>query len=68
MAQNMANADRLIRSLIVAPLALIAAYLLGWTSAAGIVLIVVAALMLGTGIVGWCPIYALLGRCPLRAR
>lgn len=61
MDQNMASADRLVRAVILAPLALIAAYFVGWTSVAGIVLVVVAALMLLTAAVGFCPLYAVVG-------
>lgn len=61
MTRNMANLDRLLRALVVAPLAILAAVLLGWTSVAGIVLVAFAAVMLLTAVAGFCPLYALLG-------
>lgn len=61
MTRNMANIDRLLRAVVVAPLAVLAAYLLGWTSAAGIILVAVAAVMLLTALTGFCPLYAILG-------
>ncbi len=61
MTRNMATADRLIRALAIAPLALVAAYALGAMSVGGIVLIAVAAVMLATAVVGFCPLYAIFG-------
>ncbi len=60
MTRNMATVDRLIRALIITPLAVVA-YLVGWTSFGGIVLLAVAAVMLVTALVGFCPLYAVLG-------
>jgi Protein of unknown function (DUF2892) len=61
MANNMGTIDRLARALLIAPAATIAAFALGLGSIAGIVLLVVAAIMLVTAAVGFCPLYALLG-------
>ena len=59
--ENLANVERLIRGLVVAPAAFIAAALIGPSSIVGIVLLVVAAAMLVTALASSCPIWALLG-------
>ena len=61
MTKNMATGDRLIRSIIVAPLAVIAAFVLGTSTVAGIVLLVFAAVMWLTSLVSFCPLYAIFG-------
>lgn len=61
MTKNMGSTDRLARAFLIAPAATIAAFALGLGSIAGIVLLVVAAIMLGTAAVGFCPLYALVG-------
>lgn len=61
MAKNMATLDRWIRALIIAPLAVLAAYLVGASTVGGVVLLVFALVMLVTALVGFCPIYAVLG-------
>ncbi|QQS00508.1 MAG: DUF2892 domain-containing protein [Austwickia sp.] len=60
MNTNVGSTDRLIRFGI-AVIALIAAYLVGFGSTAGIVLLVVAVLMGVTGTVRFCPLYRLVG-------
>lgn len=60
MESNMSALDRLIRGVFVAPIAIVLGWIAGWTSIAGIVLLVVAAIMLVTAVVGFCPLYALL--------
>ena len=70
MTKNMNNLDRRLRAFVVAPAAVIAALLFGAGSAAGVVLIALAAVMLATSAVGFCPLYRLLhidmsGRRPL---
>jgi hypothetical protein len=69
MNTNMSNVDRLLRALIAA-VALVVAIVIGAGSVAGIVLLVVTALMGVTAAVGFCPLYALFhidshGRRPL---
>jgi hypothetical protein len=59
MTRNMGNADRLIRGVLAAPAAVLAAFLLGAGSILGIVLLVVAAVMAVTAATGFCPLYAL---------
>jgi hypothetical protein len=70
MTRNMSNLDRGLRAFIVAPAAVIAAVPVGAGSVGGILVLVLAAVMLATSAVGFCPLYALLhinasGRRPL---
>lgn len=63
MKRNVGNVDRIVR--IVAGVAVIAAglYFQSWLGALGLVLI-------GTALVGFCPLYTLLGinTCPVQNR
>ncbi len=61
MSSNMNNLDRGLR-LLVAPAAIVIAVLAGPGSLAGIVLFALAAVMLATSAIGFCPLYALLHR------
>ena len=61
MKLNMGNTDRLIRSLIVAPLLVIVAWSVGFGSTLGIIAVVVAAVMWATSAVGTCPLYLPFG-------
>ncbi len=67
MTANVGTTDRIIRA-AVAIAALIGAYVLGFSSVGGIILIVVAVIALITAAVGFCPLYRLLGisTCPVR--
>ncbi len=70
MTRNMSNLDRGLRAFVVAPAAVIAAVLVGAGSVGGILVLVLAAVMLATSAVGFCPLYTLLhintnGRRPL---
>jgi uncharacterized membrane protein len=70
MSRNMSNLDRGLRSFVIAPAAIVIAVLLGAGSIGGLVLFAVAAIMLATSAVGFCPLYALFhldtrGRTPL---
>jgi Protein of unknown function (DUF2892) len=70
MNRNMSNLDRALRSFLIAPAAVAVAVAVGGGSIAGIVLLVVAAMMLATSAIGFCPLYRLLrlntrGRMPL---
>ena len=60
MTGNMNRVDRGLRAFLVAPAAIIAAVLVGAGSIGGIVLFALAAIMLATSAVGFCPLYALL--------
>jgi Inner membrane protein YgaP-like, transmembrane domain len=70
MSRNMSNLDRGLRSFLIAPVAIILAVVVGVGSIGGILLFLIAAIMLGTSAVGFCPLYTLLhldtrGRTPL---
>jgi len=56
MKQNMGNPDRIIR-LVVAVLLAIGAALVGFGTVGGIILLILAAVMLITSAVGFCPLY-----------
>lgn len=60
MKVNLANAERLIRAFVVAPAAIVLAFVLGPGSVAGVVLFAVAAIMLATAALSSCPLWALL--------
>lgn len=66
MFRNMGTFDRLARALVVAPLAVIAAFIVGPLTLGGIALVAFAAVMLATAAVGFCPLYAPFGirTCP----
>lgn len=61
MERNMGRTDRLLRAALIAPVLVVAAFVIGGATAAGIVLIVLAAVMLATGATGSCPLYRLFG-------
>ena len=70
MSRNMNTIDRALRAFLVAPAAIVVAFVVGAGSIAGIVLFALAAIMLATSAVGFCPLYKLLhlntrGRTPL---
>lgn len=60
MKRNTGNLDRIIR-LVLAVAAIVGAAVLGWGTIAAIVLLIVAAILIVTAAVGFCPIYRLLG-------
>jgi hypothetical protein len=60
MNRNMSNLDRALRGLLVAPAAIAATVVVGTGSAAGMLLFALAAIMLATSVIGFCPLYALL--------
>lgn len=68
MSSNVGNLDRIVR-LVIAAVAAGLAFVAGPGSVLGIVLFVVAAIMLGTAAVGFCPLYRLFGisTCPVRS-
>ncbi len=67
MPHNMRTADRVVRTLLIAPAAVIAGVLLGPAGVLSLVLYAVAAVMVATSAIGFCPLYVLMGgsRCPL---
>jgi hypothetical protein len=60
MTKNMGTIDRSLR-VVVAAGAIAGSGVLGFSTAGGIVLLVVAAVMVVTAASGYCPIYRLLG-------
>jgi len=60
MRSNVSNLDRLVR-VVIAVAAVIVAFAVGAASPLGIVLCVVAAVMIVTAAVGFCPLYRLFG-------
>ena len=60
MSRNESPIDRIIR-LVIAVAAVVVAFLVGPSTVLGIILFVVAAVMLLTAAVGFCPIYRMLG-------
>ena len=60
MSSNESTLDRIIR-VIVAIVAVAAAFAVGATTVLGIILFIVAAIMLVTAAVGFCPLYRLFG-------
>ena len=66
MFRNMGTIDRLARALVVAPLAVIGAFVAGPLTIGGIALFTFAAVMLATAAVGFCPLYVPFGirTCP----
>jgi hypothetical protein len=61
MTQNMGKLDRALRAFVVAPVAIVAGFLLGAGTVGGIILFVVAGIMLATAGSGYCPTYTVLG-------
>ena len=60
MTRNMSTLDRRLRGLVVMPLLVIVALIVGAGTILGIVLLALAAVMLATSAVGVCPLYTLL--------
>jgi uncharacterized membrane protein YkgB len=56
--QNISGTDRIIRIILAALLAL-GAWMAGVGSAGGIILLILAAVMLVTSVVGFCPLYSI---------
>ena len=70
MSRNMNNSDRALRTFLLALAAIVVAFVVGAGTIAGIVLFALAAMMLATSAIGFCPLYKLLhldtrGRTPL---
>ena len=60
MTRNMSTLDRRLRAFVVAPLLVVAALLVGAGTVPAILLFALAAVMLATSAVGYCPLYTLL--------
>lgn len=61
MRRNMNTTDRVLRGAVIAPAAVIGGLLIGPGGVLPAVLYVVAAVMLATAVVGFCPLYRALG-------
>jgi hypothetical protein len=61
MTRNLGSVDRIVRGVLVAPLALAGALAVGPAGPAGILLFLVGAIMLVTAATGFCPLYRLVG-------
>lgn len=68
MNANVGSPDKIIRVVLAVVLAVVA-FVTGASSALGIVLLVVAAVLLVTAAVGFCPLYRVLGMntCKVKA-
>ena len=61
MTPNMGVLDRGRRAFVVAPVAIVVAFLLGAGTVAGVILFVVAGIMLATAVTAFCPTYTIVG-------
>jgi Inner membrane protein YgaP-like, transmembrane domain len=61
MIKNMGTLDRGLRAFVVAPAAIVVAFVLGAGTVFGVVLFVVAGIMLTTAVTAFCPTYTVLG-------
>ncbi len=61
MTPNMGILDRGLRAFVVAPVAIVVAFLLGAGTVAGVILLVVAGIMLATAVTAFCPTYTVVG-------
>jgi Inner membrane protein YgaP-like, transmembrane domain len=61
MSRNMEVLDRGVRTLVVAPVALVVAFIIGAGTAGGVILFVVAGIMLASSATAFCPTYTLIG-------
>jgi hypothetical protein len=66
----MKNSDRALRTFLLAPAAIVVAFVVGAGTIAGIVLFALVAIVFATSAIGFCPLYKLLhldtrGRTPL---
>ena len=61
LTKNMGTVDRALRAFVIGPVAIVAAFAVGASSIAAIVLFVVAGVALVTGATGICPSYVPFG-------
>jgi hypothetical protein len=59
--KNMASFDRLLRAFLFAPIFIVLAFVVGAGSVLGIIFFVLAAVMLATSVVSFCPAYRVIG-------
>jgi hypothetical protein len=62
MSKNMNILDRRARAFLVAPAAIVIGILIGPGSIGAIVVYAIAAIMLATSALGYCPLYSVFGR------
>lgn len=61
MKRNMGTIDRLVRAFVVTPAAIAWAAAGGWSGVWAVTALGVAGVMLLTALMGFCPLYAMLG-------
>lgn len=61
MTRNMGIVDRGLRAFVVAPTAILVAFVLGAGTLGGVILFVVAGIMLTTAVTAFCPTYTAIG-------
>lgn len=61
MTKNVGLWDRRFRAFVVAPLAIVVAFIAGAGTIAGIAFFVVGGIMLTTAVLAFCPTYTILG-------
>ncbi len=61
MTRNMGTLDRGLRTFVVAPVAIVLAFVIGAGTVGGIILFVIAGVMLTTAVTAFCPTYTLIG-------
>jgi Protein of unknown function (DUF2892) len=61
VAPNMGAYDRGLRAFVIAPAAIVVAFILGAGTLGGIILFVVAGIMLASAATAFCPTYILVG-------
>jgi DUF2892 family protein len=61
MTRNMGAPDRGVRTFVVAPAAIVVAFIIGAGTIGGVILFVVAGIMLASSAVGFCPTYTVVG-------
>ncbi len=60
MALNMAGWDRIVRLIVAVVLIVLSAFVLRFNTL-GIILTVIGVVFIVTSLIGWCPLYTLLG-------
>jgi hypothetical protein len=61
MTRNMGTFDRGLRAFVVAPIAIVVAFILGAGTPGGVILFVVAGIMLASAVTAFCPTYTVIG-------
>ena len=61
MTRNMGTFDRALRAFVVAPVAVVVAFVLGAGTLGGIILFIFAGIMLTTAVTAYCPTYTVIG-------